>query len=287
MAEILKGAPVAEALTENLIPRAEILKSKNAAKIIPTLAILRVGEKAGDVSYENGAVRRCGKIGIDVRKFSFPENCSGKEILDSIREINNDESVHGCLMLRPLPDKKIEEEACKILSPSKDSDCITRGSLAKVFTGFGEGYAPCTAEACIELMKHYEINPSGKKIAVIGRSLVIGKPVAMMLLNLNATVTICHSKTENLEDICKNSDIVIAAIGKAKFLDKKFFAPKQIIIDVGINLDENGKLCGDVNFDEAVEIVKAVTPVPGGVGAVTTAVLAKHVIEEAEEYFFI
>ena len=280
MAEILKGVPVAEALTENLISRAEILKSEN---IIPTLAILRVGEKAGDISYETGAVKRCEKIGIEVRKFHLPENASREEILDLIHEINDDKSIHGCLMLRPLPDRKTEEEACKILLPSKDSDCMTQGSLAKIFTGFGEGYAPCTAEACIELMRHYEINLSGRNVAVIGRSLVIGKPLSMMLLNLNATVTICHSKTENLEEICRNSEIIVAAIGRAKFVDKKFLSPEQIIIDVGINLDENGKLCGDVNFDEAVGIVKAITPVPAGVGSVTTAVLAKHVIEAAEK----
>lgn len=280
MAEILKGAPVAEALTESLISRVEVLKSKN---IIPTLAILRVGEKPGDVSYETGAMKRCEKIGIAVKNFRLLEDSSREKILDSINEINNDKSIHGCLMLRPLPDKKTEEEACKILSPSKDSDCMTQGSLAKIFTGFGEGYAPCTAQACVELMKHYEINPSGKNIAVIGRSLVIGKPLSMMLLSLNSTVTVCHSKTENLEDICRASKIIIAAIGKAKFIDKKFLSPGQIVIDVGINLDENGKLCGDVNFDDAVGIVKAITPVPAGVGSVTTAVLAKHVIEAAEK----
>jgi len=276
MAEILKGAPVAAALTENLISQTEKLKAQG---IIPTLAILRVGENPGDISYETGAMKRCEKIGIEVKNFRLPENSSREKILDSIHEINNDKFIHGCLMLRPLPDKNVEKEACEILSPSKDVDCMTKGSLAKVFSGFGEGYAPCTAEACIELMKHYGIEISGKKVAVIGRSLVIGKPVSMMLLGLNATVTMCHSKTQNLPEICRDSEIIVAAIGKAKFVDKKFFSPGQIIIDVGINLDENNKLCGDVDFEQAEPIVKAITPVPAGVGSVTTAVLAKHVIE--------
>ena len=278
MAEILKGAPVAAALTENLISRAGILKSKN---IFPALAILRVGEKPGDVSYETGAVKRCEKIGIEVKKFLLPENSSREKILDSIREINNDKSIHGCLMLRPLPDKKTEAEACEILSPSKDVDCMTAGSLASIFIGRGEGYAPCTAQACIEILDFYGISIEGKNIAVIGRSLVIGKPLSMMLQARNATVTMCHSKTKNLAEICRNSEIIVAAAGKAKFLGKNFVSPEQTVIDVGINVDENGKLCGDVNFDEAESIVKAITPVPGGVGSVTTAVLAKHVIEAA------
>ena len=280
MAEILKGAPVAAALTEKLISRAEILKSKN---IIPTLAILRVGEKPGDISYETGAMKRCEKIGIEVKKFILPENVSREKILDVIREINNDNSIHGCLMLRPLPDKKLEQEACELLSPSKDVDCMTAGSIAGVFTGHEKGYAPCTAEACIEVLDYYGVELEGKNIAVIGRSLVIGKPLSMMLQARNATVTMCHSKTRELEKICKNSEIIVAAIGKAKFVDKNFVSPGQIIIDVGINVDENNKLCGDVNFDDVEPIVKAITPVPAGVGSVTTAVLAKHVIEATEK----
>ena len=279
MAEILKGAPVAAALTEKLIARAEILKSKN---INPTLAIVRVGEKPGDISYETGATKRCEKIGIDVKKFILPDDASHEKILNVIREINKDSSIHGCLVLRPLPDKKIEEAACEILSPSKDVDCMTAGSLASVFAGRGDGYAPCTAQACLEILDFYGVELEGKNIAVLGRSLVIGRPLSIMLQNRNATITMCHSKTRDLEKISRNSEIIIAAIGRAKFVDKNFIAPGQIIIDVGINVDEAGKLCGDVNFEHVEPIVKAVTPVPAGVGSVTTAVLAKHVIEAAE-----
>ena len=277
MAEILKGAPVAAALTEKLTSRAQKLREKN---IIPTLAILRIGEKPGDISYETGAIKRCEKIGIEVKPFHLSENSSRDEILNLIQEINNDETIHGLLMLRPLPDKKVEQEACEILKPSKDVDCITASSLAKIFTGDNSSScAPCTAEACIELLDYYGFSLEGKNIAVIGRILVIGKHLSMLLQARNATVTMCHSKTRELEKICKNSDIIVAAIGKAKFINKNFVSPGQVIIDVGINVDENNKLCGDVDFENVEPIVKAITPVPGGVGAVTTAVLAKHVIQ--------
>ena len=275
MSEILKGLPVANALTEKLISRCENLKSKN---INPTLAILRVGEKPDDISYENGILKRCEKIGINVKKFVITQ----EEILKNIEEINNDKNIHGCLMFRPLSDKNLEKKACEILLPEKDVDCMTEKSLASVFIGNKNGYPPCTAEACIELMDYYGIEIEGKNIAVIGRSLVIGKPVSMMLQNRNATVTMCHSKTKKLHEISRNSEIIIAAIGKAGFIDSKFLSHGQTVIDVGINVNEEGKLCGDVKFDDAEKIVEKITPVPGGVGSVTTAILAKHVIEAAE-----
>lgn len=270
MAEILKGAPVASALTERLTSQAAELK------VVPTLAIVRVGENPGDISYETGATKRCEKIGIEVRKFN-PDQSS---VLSVIKEINEDTNIHGCLVLRPLPDKNIEREACELLAPEKDVDCMTSKSLAGVFIGEGS-FAPCTAQACIELLDFYGIELEGRNVAVVGRSLVIGKPVSMLLQRRNATVTMCHSKTKNLSEICRASDIIIAAIGKANFIGSEFVAPGQVVIDVGINMGLDGKLCGDVNFNEAEPIVKAITPVPAGVGAVTTAVLAKHVIEAA------
>ena len=280
MAEILKGAPVAAALSEELITRAEKLKE---AGCVPTLAILRVGERPDDISYETGAMKRCDKIGIAVKQFLLPADCTKEQLLDTIREINADDSIHGCLMFRPLPDKDMEAAACALLAPEKDVDCMTAGSLASVFTGKGAGYAPCTAQACIELLDHYGIELTGKRAAVIGRSLVIGKPVSMMLQQRNATVTMCHTKTVDMPAVCRDAEIVIAAAGKAGVVDGAFAAPGQVIVDVGINVDENGKLCGDVKFDAVEPIVKAITPVPAGVGSVTTAVLAKHVIEAAEK----
>lgn len=280
MAEILKGAPVAAALSEELIQRAEKLKQ---AGTVPTLAILRVGERPDDISYETGAMKRCDKIGVAVRHFLLPADCTKEQLLDTIREINGDGSIHGCLMFRPLPDKSMEEAACALLAPEKDVDCMTAGSLAAVFTGKGAGYPPCTAQACVELLDHYGVDLKGKRAAVIGRSLVIGKPVSMMLQQKNATVTMCHTRTVDLPGVCREAEIVIAAAGKAGVVNKAFAAPGQVVVDVGINVDENGKLCGDVKFDEVEPVVSAITPVPGGVGAVTTAVLAKHVIEAAEK----
>lgn len=280
MAEILKGAPVAAALSEELIARAEKLKGAGS---VPTLAILRLGERPDDISYETGAMKRCAKIGIEVRHFLLPQDCTKEQLLDTIREINGDSSIHGCLMFRPLPDRDMEAAACALLAPEKDVDCMTSGSLASVFTGKGAGYPPCTAQACIELLDHYGVDLTGKRAAVIGRSLVIGKPVSMMLQQKNATVTMCHTRTVDMPGVCRGAEIIIAAAGKAGVVDKAFAAPGQVIVDVGINVDENGRLCGDVKFDEVEPVVAAITPVPGGVGAVTTAVLAKHVIEAAEK----
>ena len=280
MAQLLKGLPVANALTETLVERVAALNAKN---VTPTLAILRVGERGDDISYETGAMKRCAKVGIAVRQFLLKADCRKEELLDTIREINEDPSIHGCLMFRPLPDKAMEEAACALLSPEKDVDCMTVGSLATVFTGKGAGYPPCTAQACIELLDHYEIPLQGKRVTVIGRSLVIGKPVSMMLQARNATVTMCHSKTVDMAQICRNAEILVVAAGKAGVVDRSFASPGQIVVDVGINVNAEGKLCGDVMFEDVEPIVEAITPVPGGVGSVTTAVLAKHVIQAAEK----
>lgn len=279
MAEILKGSPVAVKLTEELTARCNALKAKG---INPALAMLRVGEKPGDIAYENGALKRFEKIGIAVKKTVLPENSTPDRVAACILEINDDDSIHGCLMFRPLDDKESERSACEMLLPEKDVDCMTDSSLAGVFTGSGTGYPPCTAQACIELLDHYGINVEGKNVVIIGRSLVIGRPVAMLLMKRNATVTICHSRTRDLPSICRNADILIAAIGKAKFVGADFVSAGQVVIDVGINTDGEGKLCGDVDYESVEPLVGAITPVPGGVGAVTTAVLAKHVIESAE-----
>ena len=280
MAQLLKGLSAANALTDVLAERAAALNAKN---VTPTLAILRVGERPDDISYETGAMQRCAKVGIAVRHFLLKADCTTDELLNTIREINADPSIHGCLMFRPLPDKAMEEAACALLSPEKDVDCMTAASLTAVFTGKGAGYPPCTAQAVLELLDHYGIELSGKRVCVIGRSLVIGKPVSMMLQARNATVTMCHTKTLNLAQTCRDAEILVVAAGKAGMADGSFAAPGQIIVDVGIHVNEEGKLCGDVLFDEAEPIVEAITPVPGGVGSVTTAVLAKHVIQAAEK----
>lgn len=279
MADILKGTPVAAAITEDLAVRCEAL---NAKGIVPTLAMVRVGERADDLSYQNAAMKRCEKIGIAVKPYFFPENCPKEQLLAAIAEINNDRNIHGCLMFRPLPDKAAEDAACAALSPAKDMDCMTDGSLAALLRGSGEGFPPCTAEGCVELLKYYGIEPEGKKVAVVGRSLVIGKPISLLLQQKNATVTMCHTKTANLSAVCREADVVVAAAGKAGLVTARFVRPGQTVVDVGINVDKDGNLCGDVDFAAVEPIVSAITPVPGGVGNVTTAVLCKHVIEAAE-----
>ncbi len=279
MAELLKGAPVAATLTQQLAQRAEVLCQ---AGIVPTLGILRVGEKESDLAYERGAVNRCGKVGIQVKKTVLPDDCTQEQLLAAIQDINNDSSIHGCLMFRPLPKHLDEHQACEALSPAKDVDSITSASLIHVFTGQGEGFAPCTAEACMEILDFYGYPLQGAKVAVIGRSLVIGKPVSMLLQAKNATVTMCHTKTKDLPGVCRESDILVTAAGKAKVVDATYTHPDQVIIDVGINPDGEGGICGDVDFSKVENACKAITPTPGGVGTVTSTVLAKHVIEAAE-----
>ena len=278
MAELWKGAPVAAALTERLCGQAERLRARG---ISPTLAIVRVGERAEDLSYERGACKRCEMIGISVKHFILPVNCTQEELLTVIRRINEDGAIHGCLLFRPLPRHLDEAAVCAALSPVKDVDGITSGSLASVFSGDGQGYPPCTAQACLELLDYYGFEPTGRRAVVVGRSLVIGRPAAMLLLNRNATVTLCNSRTQNLPEVCRQADIVVVAMGKMAAVGADCLRAGQTVVDVGIHVNEEGKLCGDVQFDAAEPVVDAITPVPGGVGTVTTSVLVGHVVQAA------
>ena len=274
-----KGAPAAAALMEDLTGRIERL---SGAGVTPTLAIVRVGERPDDRAYETGAVKRCEKAGVAVKRFPLPAGCSALELRAVLEHINAVSEIHGCLLLRPLPDPAMEEMACALLDPKKDVDCMTPAALAGVFAGKGWGYPPCTARACLELLKYYKTALTGKRAVVVGRSLVIGKPVSMLLQTENATVTMCHTRTVDLPAVCRGAEVLIAAAGRANLLGAAHVSPGQVVLDVGINVDKDGKLCGDVKFDEAEPVVSAITPVPGGVGAVTTAVLVKHVVEAAE-----
>jgi len=282
MAKLLLGLPVADALTEALSQRVEELAKRG---VTPTLAIVRVGERDDDLSYERGALKRCAKVGIAVRQFVLPADCSQEELMAVIDEVNTDAAINGCLMFRPLPKTLDEAAACAALDPAKDVDCITEGSLYGVFANRPIGFAPCTAEACIEVLDHYGYDLTGARVTVVGRSLVIGKPVSMMLQARNATVTMCHTRTRDLAAECRDAEILVVAAGHIGTVGADSVAPGQVVIDVGINWDEAaGKLCGDVAFDEVEPRVAAITPVPRGVGSVTTAVLAKHVIVAAERH---
>lgn len=279
MAEILKGKAVADAISEEVA--AEVVKLKEKG-INPTLAIVRVGEREDDLSYERGAMKRCDIVGVSVRNVILPKDVLEQELFKTIEELNADDSVHGILMFRPLPKHIDGEKARNLIKAEKDVDGCTDLSLSGVFTNTKLGYSPCTAEAAVQILKHYEIPISGKKVTVIGRSLVIGRPVAMLLMHENATVTICHTRTVDVPSISKESDIIIAASGQMESIDEAYLSEGQVVIDVGIGWNEaKQKLCGDVLFEAAEPVVSAITPVPGGVGSVTTSILVKHVVEAA------
>jgi methylenetetrahydrofolate dehydrogenase (NADP+)/methenyltetrahydrofolate cyclohydrolase len=285
----LLGKEVNEALVASLQTRTAALKEKGVA---PTLGIIRLGENPSDLSYEKGATKRAEEVGVAVKNYILPEDASKEDVLKVIDEVNADATVHGVLMFRPLPKhlKNDQDEICNRLDPKKDVDSMTHMSNAGVFEGQDLGYAPCTPAACMEILDHYGIDCKGKNAVVIGRSLVVGKPAAMMLMAKNATVTICHTKTVNTAEICKKADIIVTAAGVLGSLTKDFVSENQVVIDVSMNWNPEkitskgkGGMSGDCVFDEVEPIVGAITPVPGGVGAVTTTVLMKHVVEAAEK----
>ena len=280
MSVILKGAPVVAAMNEANAARGAALREKG---VVPTLAVVRVGAREDDLSYEKGVMARCAKVGVEVKQFLLPADAAQEELLGVIACINADPSIHGCLLFRPLPRQFDDRTVRAALAPEKDIDGITDGSLAGVFTNTALGYPPCTAQACLEILKFYGIPLSGRRAVVVGRSLVVGKPAAMMLDRENATVTLCNSRTRDLPEVCREADIVVVAMGKAGAVGAEHLREGQVVVDVGIHVNEEGKLCGDVRFGEAEPLVEAITPVPGGVGTVTTSVLVSHVVEAAEK----
>ncbi len=282
MARQLLGKEVTAALNERI--KADVA-ALNAKGVKPTLGIIRVGERPDDLSYERGATKRCETLGVEYKKYLLPADVSQEELLKVIDEVNKDDNIHGVLMFRPLPkhiDQTVVENA---LCAEKDVDCQTDASLGGVFTGKKVGFPPCTPQACMEILDHYGIDCTGKKAVVIGRSLVVGKPAAMMLIKKNATVTVCHTRTVDMPSVTREADILVVAAGRAGVVGADYVSPGQIVIDVGINVNEEGKLCGDVDYAAVEPIVEAITPVPGGVGSVTTSVLVGHVVEAAMRKF--
>lgn len=273
---ILKGADASAAIKIQVAEGLERLKGK-----VPKLGIIRVGERADDKSYERGAVKRMESFGLRVQSYVYPEKISHEDFEKEFRTINEDPDVAGILLLRPLPGQISEKQIENMIDPAKDLDGISPANIAKVFAGDSTGFAPCTAEAVVEMLKAAGIPISGKRVTIVGRSMVVGRPLSMLLLQENATVTICHTRTRELAGACRSAEILVAAAGKAGMIDQSFVGKDAVVIDVGINVDEKGKLCGDVDFDSITEIASMATPVPGGVGAVTTAVLAKHLIRAA------
>lgn len=278
--ELLKGKPVADRIKEQTLKITESLLEKD---VVPTLGILRIGAGESDMAYENSAVKTAKNLGIHVEKYIMDEDSDTGDVLDVLKVMNEDSNIHGILMFRPLPSHMDEEKIRNHINPAKDVDGISDASVAGLFTGNRRGFPPCTAEAALLILEHYGIEIEGKRAAVIGRSLVIGKPAAMMLMDKNATVTMCHSRTpgETLENICRDSDIIICAAGRMNTVGGAHVNGRQTVIDVGINFNEDGKMCGDADFEALSGKIEAITPVPGGVGSVTTALLMYHVAEAA------
>jgi methylenetetrahydrofolate dehydrogenase (NADP+)/methenyltetrahydrofolate cyclohydrolase len=275
MTEILKGKPVAQALNDKIKDEVASLKAKG---ITPSIGIVRVGDRTDDIAYENNIKKNCEYTGINCSIFQVDPDTSLEKYSALIKQLNADKSIYGILPFRPLP-KHLNEEVLKnIIDPKKDIDCVNPVNLQKVFCGEMDSFTPCTASAVMEILKYYNVPLNGANVVVIGRSLVVGKPLSMMLLKENATVTICHSRTKNIPDYTLRADIVITAIGKTRFVDETYLSKKSIVIDVGINDDKNGKICGDVDYDAVRDKVKSITPVPGGVGSITTSILLKHII---------
>ena len=277
MTELL-GKPVADEITESLKPEILSLKQKG---IVPTLAVIRVGAREDDLAYERGLKKRFENAECNVKIIELPEDVTQGVLDAAVASADEDPQIDGILMFRPLPKSLTDKNILNTISAVKDVDGMGKANMADIFSGAGEGHAPCTAEAVIEMLKHHNIEIKGKRVTVVGRSLVIGKPVSMLLLKENATVKVCHTKTEDLKAECRWADIVVACAGKAKMLDADYFRAGQTVIDVGMNVDEEGKLCGDVDYASVSEIVDAITPVPRGVGSVTTSVLLRAVVQNA------
>lgn len=278
MALIMTNKEFVAGFKQQLIDRAQACTD---AGVVPTLAVVRVGEKPDSVAYEQSAMKRAAALGVEAKAFTLPEDATLADVQATLTQINQDPAIHGCLLLRPMPKHIDDFVACNALCAEKDSDGITIASAGAVFSG-AEGFAPCTAEACMRMLDAYNVSLEGKKVAVVGRSLVVGRPLSMLLLARNATVTICHSRTKDLSVATRDADIVVCATGRAKAYGAEFFRSGQIVLDVGTNFDDDGKLCGDVDFDAVEPVVDAITPVPGGIGGITTCVLIDHVIAVAE-----
>ncbi len=273
----LKGAEVSAKLKEQVLETVAGLGG-----YVPTAAIVRVGERPDDLSYEKGVMKKIASFGMEAKSFAFPEDISEAEFQAEFQKINNDENIDGILLFMPLPKHMNGKIFESLIAPEKDLDGISPVNRAKVFAGESDGFAPCTAEAVIETLKAFEIPMTGKRAVVVGRSMVVGRPLSMLFLKENATVTVCHTKTKDLKAVCNEAEILVAAAGKAGMLDAEYVADGAVVLDVGINVDENGKLCGDVKWEGLEEKASAATPVPGGIGAVTTAVLCKHLAQAAQ-----
>lgn len=279
MSTVMLGTEVAKSMKEALIQEVELLKKEG---ITPSLTIIRVGAREDDLAYERSAKKRMELVGIDCNVLELAKDISQEEFEREFAKVNDDPEVDGILLFRPLPDGLDEEPVKMMIDPGKDADCMGPVNSVKVFLGEEDGYAPCTAQAVMEILKHFNIDVTGKKVTIVGRSMVVGKPLSMLMLKNNATITVCHTRTKDLKEECRDADILVACAGNAKMITADMVKDGAVVVDVGINIDEDGQMCGDVDYENVKEKASYITPVPRGVGSVTTSVLASHVVRGAK-----
>lgn len=280
MTEILKGKPVADMIKADMSKKIEDFRAKGIA---PKIAIVRLGEDPSDISYEKAILKVSANLNIDSEVFNIARESTTEELLAIMDKLNKDDKVHGILVFRPLPKQIDAEKVANFINPDKDIDCMNPMNLEAIFEGKKDSFEPATPRAAVEILGRTGYDYTGKNVVIINRSMVVGKPLAMMLLNENATVTICHSKTKDLKAACKNADVVFTALGRAKMLDKSYFNEDSIIIDVGVSMDKEGKISGDADYDNLLDYVAKITPVPGGVGSITTTILLNQVLKAVEK----
>lgn len=280
MASLLKGGPAAENVRQRIRIKCDELQTRG---IVPTLAIVRIGEKGNDVAYERGAMKQARELGIHVKHFLFAEDVTQEELCQTLKTINEEPGVHGCLLFRPLPPHFNEAAIIEMLKPEKDVDAVTAASMGKMVTQAGDGFPPCTAAACLELLHYYQIPLKGKTVTVVGKGINVGLSISLLLMNEEATVSVCHIFTapKELNRLCSEADVIVSAAGCAGLIGARQVRQGQVVIDVGVNVGADKTICGDVDFDRVKPIVAALTPVPGGVGALTSVILMEHVVDAA------
>ncbi len=278
MAEIISGKIISAAVKERIAAEVNELKQKG---VTPGLAVIIVGTDPASQVYVGSKERTCIELGMYSEKYELPESTTNEELLALVEKLNKDDKIHGILCQLPLPRHLDEKAVIDAIDPKKDVDAFHVQNVGKIMIGDYD-FLPCTPAGIMEMLKYSDIDPKGKHCVVIGRSNIVGKPMAMLMLHANATVTICHSRTQNLKEICREADILVASVGKAKFVTPDMVKDGAVVIDVGINRDENGKLCGDVDYEAVAPKCSAITPVPGGVGPMTIAMLMQNTLTSAK-----
>ncbi|MCK1976851.1 bifunctional 5,10-methylenetetrahydrofolate dehydrogenase/5,10-methenyltetrahydrofolate cyclohydrolase [Jeotgalicoccus huakuii] len=279
MTVVMDGKKVAAHLSDEIREALEVSESHG---IQPKVAFVRIGDLSDSISYENAAVKRFEKLGIQTSQFHFPEDVSTKVFLTKFREINEDYSIHGILLLQPLPKHIPMKRVAEVMNSFKDIDGMKASNLGKVLTNDPDRLEPCTPAAVMNMLDYYDIDLKGKNVTVVGASAVVGKPLSLLMMNREATVTTCNLYTDDLVEKCKNADVIVSAAGAINLIDEPHVKEGAVVVDVGINFNDEGKMVGDVNYEAVKDKASFITPVPGGIGAITTTVLAYHLVKATE-----